>query len=455
MAGRRITLAPVELAQPRSAGWREYVNEVIASEISSFSRYFNQVIQWKVLPHDSGVLFDRIDCVSKRRLEAQEEFPDLTSEDDRRSLVVLNGTLNHNLDIQGMLSELWKRLSRSSRVVIVAYNPYLRALYRMASRLGIRQGEEPYTFVTHVDLGNIAKLSGYEVVKVRNTAYCPLRMFGVGSLINRIMPLIPLFKSLSFTSVIVLRPIRKAETKPTLSIVIPARNERGNIRNAVTRLLAALFAEAEVIFVEGHSSDGTWEEIEKVVAEFGSKIKLKAFRQRGKGKNDAVRLGFSHATGDVLTILDADLTMPPEMLERFYEAYRQGLGDFINGNRLVYPKEGEAMRFLNHLGNVFFAKALSSVLGVSIGDSLCGTKLVSRTDYQRFIAWRRDFGDFDPFGDFELIFPAAALALGIVDVPIYYRARMYGSTNITRFRHGLMLLKMTLIGLFRIRLGRV
>lgn len=145
--------------------------------------------------------------------------------------------------------------------------------------------------------------------------------------------------------------------------------------------------------------------------------------------------------------------MPPEMLPRFYNAYCAGLADFINGTRLVYPMEGEAMRFLNRLGNIFFAKALSFVLDTNVNDSLCGTKLVRRDDYQRMVRWRGDFGDFDPFGDFELLFPASILGLGIIDIPVYYRARSYGATNIHRFRHGVMLLRMTLIGLFRVKCG--
>jgi len=102
---------------------------------------------------------------------------------------------------------------------------------------------------------------------------------------------------------------------------------------------------------------------------------------------------------------------------------------------------------------VFFAKALSVTLGSRLGDSLCGTKLVTRHDYQRMIRWRKDFGDFDPFGDFELLFPAAIMGLGMVDIPVRYLARHYGSTNINRFRHGLELLRMTSIGFFRIKLG--
>lgn len=239
----------------------------------------------------------------------------------------------------------------------------------------------------------------------------------------------------------------------SITVVIPARNEKGNIENALKRM-PQFKGDLEIIFVEGHSNDGTWEEIQRVVRQYGDKFNLKALRQTGKGKSDAVRLGFAHATCDLLTILDADLTMPPELLGRFYNAYNSGLADFVNGTRLVYPMEGEAMRPLNRLGNIFFAKALSWVLGVRLGDSLCGTKLLARHDYARMIAWRGDFGDVDPFGDFELLFPAATLALGIVDIPVRYRARTYGSTNISRFRHGFILLKMTLIGFFKIRLGK-
>jgi hypothetical protein len=146
--------------------------------------------------------------------------------------------------------------------------------------------------------------------------------------------------------------------------------------------------------------------------------------------------------------------MPPELLGRFYKAYIDGYGDFINGSRLVYPMEGEAMKFLNRLGNIFFARALSWGLDMKIGDSLCGTKLVARHDYRRMIKWREDFGEFDPFGDFELLFPAAVLGLGCVDIPIRYLERTYGSTNISRFKHGLILLRMTLIGFYRIKLMR-
>ena len=396
---------------------------------------------------------EKIDAPEKMVVGDGEKFPKLNKEREVRSAVLLNGTFNHHYDIQGLLMELKGSLSRTSRLIVVAYNPYLNWLYRLANLLGIRKGELPTTFVTTVDVENIARLAGYSLVRVRPLVYFPWPLFGLTSFLNRLFAALPWVRWCSFAHLLVLRPIiAEKRNKPSLSCVIPARNEKGNIEAAIERM-PDLGCDLEIIFVEGCSGDGTWEEILKVQEKYGGEYNIKAFQQTGEGKSDAVRLGFSNSTGELLTILDADLTMPPEQLARYYNAYCEGAADFINGSRLVYPIEGSEMRFLNRLGNVFFAKALSRVLDVRISDSLCGTKLVTKHDYERMINWRRDFGDFDPFGDFELIFPAATLALDIVDIPIRYKERTYGSTNIRRFRHGLMLFKMAFVGLIRIRMG--
>jgi hypothetical protein len=435
------------------ARWRRYVNLLIAREVSLVTRYYDRVLQWLPVKEDAGLLFEQLDARRKGMIHKGEPFPDLRDERSTRTSVLLNGTINYHFDIQGLLSQLKPLLSRTSRVVLIAYNPYLSWLYRLANLIGLRKGAVPTTFLTGIDLENITKLAGFTIVRTRTVAYLPWRLWGVGDLINRIAAITPGLRWTGLVYIAVLRPIvPESGRKPSLSCVIPARNELGNIEDALKRM-PDLGCELEVIFVEGHSSDGTWEEIERVRKEYAGRITTKSYQQSGIGKSDAVRYGFSKASGDILTILDADLTMPPELLARFYTAYCDGHGDFINGSRLVYPMEGNAMRFLNRLGNVFFAKMLSWVLDVPIGDSLCGTKLLARHDYERIIAWRNDFGDFDPFGDFELLFPAAIQGLGIVDVPVRYLNRTYGSTNISRFRHGAMLLRMAFVGFWRFKLG--
>ncbi len=434
--------------------FRPYLDSILAREISAFAKYYDAVWQLLPLAHDKRKLLECLANQRKQVAESLERLPDWSKNLDDRSVVLLNGNFNHHFDVEALLASIKSKLNRQSRVVVVVYNSYLRNVYSIATKLGFRSGDLPSTFLTQNDLRNLATLAGFEVVRARPVGYIPFSLLGIGSLLNSFFAALPFVRWLGLAQVLVLRPILPDATPRKLSVVIPARNEKGNIENALKRLDYFKHAELEIIFIEGHSSDHTWEEIERVSAAYSQRYKILKAKQTGKGKADAVRLGFSLATGDLLTILDADLTMPPEHLERFYLAYTRGLGDFVNGSRLVYPMEGEAMRFLNWLGNIFFAKALSNVLDVSLGDSLCGTKLVSRRDYDRFIAWRKDFGEFDPFGDFELIFPAAVLGLGIIEVPVRYLARTYGSTNIHRFRHGFILLKMTLTGLLRIRLPK-
>ena len=428
---------------------------MIAAEISGLTRYYDRIIQYAPYRGDDGLLLDLIACRDKSAVSADEELPDMHAARDQRCAVFLNGNFNYSSDIQGLLATIRPRVSRRARVIAVTYNSYFGAIYRLASRLGLRAGEPPQTFVTYTDLENLARLAGFRVVRTRTVLYSPFRLLGLGALLNAVLPVIPGLRHLSFAAIVVLAPNDSSREAPSISVIVPTRNERGNIAAA----LASLDAERsrlpglEVVFVEGHSSDGTWDEIVRLMPGYAANFTVRALRQTGTGKGDAVRLGFAQATGDVVTILDADLTVPASALPRFYEAYCTGLGEFINGSRLVYGLESGAMRSLNRLGNIAFAKALSAVLSVRLGDSLCGTKLFARDDYARFTAWRRDFGDFDPFGDFELLFPAAVLGLSIVDVPIVYRARTYGETNISRFRHGWMLLKMTTIGFFRVRLG--
>lgn len=429
-----------------------YYKRIIAREVSVISRYLGCMIRWRPRRQESPEVIQNIQCNVK---VAASEFSEIEKhcQSHAGSIgVLIDGGFNFSYDIQGDLFELKKTLKRNSRIFLIAYNPYIAWLYRLGNKLGIRKDDVPTTFITEVDLRALAEISGFEIVKMKPLANFPIWLFGLDRVLNILLASIPLVRRFSLAYLVVLRPILAEALRPSLTVLIPARNERGNIQPALDRM-PDLECDLEVLFVEGNSTDGTWEEIQAAIRRRNYPFQVRALKQAGKGKADAVRTGFAQASHSVLTVLDADLTMPPELLGRFYEAYVQGHADFINGSRLIYPMEGEAMRFLNWLGNIFFAKALSFVLGVKLGDSLCGTKLMSRSDYIRFTSWRRDFGEFDPFGDFEMLFPAAELGLGMVDIPIRYRARTYGSTNISRFRDGFVLLRMTLLGLWKVKWG--
>jgi hypothetical protein len=276
--------------------WRRYISCIMAQEISSLTRYYDRVLQWLPRQNDIGLVLHYLEAKEKWLIGENEMFPDLTSEKSQRTVILLNGTFNHHFDIQGLLEELKPKFSRTSRLLVVAFNPYLSWLYYLANRMGIRKGEVPATFLTRNDLANLASLTGYAIVRQRNMAYCPWRLGGIGNLINRVMPSLPGLRWLGFVYLLVLRPIiPEKHPLPSISCIIPARNERGNIENILDRF-PDFGVPTELIFVEGHSHDGTWEEIQRLAQTYKGKFSLKTIQQRGQGKGDAVRLGFSQAS---------------------------------------------------------------------------------------------------------------------------------------------------------------
>ena len=239
------------------------------------------------------------------------------------------------------------------------------------------------------------------------------------------------------------------ENLKSATVVIPARNERGNIESLIRRL-PRFSQEMEIIFVEGHSSDGTLEEIHRVISAYPDR-NIRVMVQPGNGKADAIFAAFDAASSDVLMILDADLTVSPEVLPKFWAAINEGKGEFVYGSRLVYPLDDEFMRFLNLIANKAFSHLFSWLLNQRCTDTLCGTKVLKRADYLRLKAGREYFGDFDPFGDFDLIFGASKLNLKFLEIPIRYFPRTYGKSKISRFHHGFELMKMVIVAFFRIK----
>lgn len=356
-------------------------------------------------------------------------------------VIVLSDTIGMLDDIEATLASLRRLCKPETRIVIAYYSRLWEPALRLAEKAGGKMPQVAQNWLSPNDIALLLDLADFETIHQDWRQLLPKHMFGIGPLINRFVGTLPWVRHLCLRNYVIARPKPKASRKkPSASIVIPCRNERGNIESAIQRI-PNFAKDIEVIFVEGHSADGTFEEIERVIAAYPD-WNIKAFRQEGRGKGDAMKLGFAKAGGDILMILDADLTVPPETLPKFYDALVRGKGEFINGSRLIYPMEEGAMRFLNLIANRLFSFIFSWLISQRLTDTLCGTKVLRREDYEKIDANRGYFGDFDPFGDFDLIFGAAKLNLKIVDIPIRYAERTYGEPQISRFRDGLILFKM-------------
>lgn len=384
---------------------------------------------------------------------AQKQYPDIRFEvmpaekitlNEVYDTIILSNLVGVLPDVELVFRQLNKVIHPGTKIVVTYYNRLWEPALRLAEWLHLKRRTPLQNWLSTNDIKNLLYLTGFETYRVNKNLLIPLKIPVISWFFNRIISRLPVIRHLSLNNYIFARPApERPSEKETFStsVIIPARNEAGNIEEALKRM-PSFGTHLEIIFVEGNSTDNTWEVINSIKEKYSSTHDIKAYRQPGKGKGDAVRKGFDEATGDVLMILDADITVPPEDLPRFYNALIRRKGEFINGVRLVYPMEKNAMRPLNTVGNYFFSILFSWLLEQPIKDTLCGTKVMFRSDYQNLAKNRPFFGEFDPFGDFDLLFGAYKLNLKIIDLPVRYRERKYGSTNISRFSHGLTLLKM-------------
>jgi SAM-dependent methyltransferase len=361
-------------------------------------------------------------------------------------VVMMFNVVTHLTDAQRAFENLQPLCHARTRVLVYSYSRVWQPVLRAAEMLGLKLRQPAESWLPSEEIEHMLALADFGVLRIERHVVCPARIPLLADLLNRYLGRLPLVDALSLMFGIVARPAphrfggSRAPNPPT-SVVIPCRNEAGNIPSLVARL-PELPPGSEFIFVEGNSTDDTEAALRRAIAENPGRP-LRFAKQTGRGKGDAVRLGFSAARGDVLLILDADMGVAPEDVPKFVRALVAGKGELINGSRMVYPMEGRAMRFLNVVANKGFALLFTWLLGQQVRDTLCGTKALYREDYERVAANRAFFGDFDPFGDFDLLFGAARLNLAIVDVAVRYHARQHGVTNISRFRHGWLLLQMS------------
>lgn len=359
-------------------------------------------------------------------------------------VILISDTLNYAADVQLLLKRVRACARPDTRLFINFHRALWRPLLRLVSMLGLRPDPPENSWLSASDVRGLLRLTGWESVKSEARVLVPMPLGGVGTWMNRWVA--PACSSLCLVGFAVARPgPEEVQFEPlAVSVVVPVKNERGNLDDVVRRT-PEMGTSTEILFVEGGSTDGSWEDLQRLVAENGETRRVLALQQPGRGKADAVRAGVERARGDVVMILDADLTVPPEELPKFYEAVAAGITELANGCRLVYPMEERAMRFLNLCANQVFSLGFSWLLQQRVKDTLCGTKALRREHFLRIRALPEPFGASDPFGDFDLLLGADKLGLKIMDIPIRYQDRLRGQSKIRRWRDGWRLLRLMML----------
>ena len=391
---------------------------------------------------------------------AKNKYPDLSfitmdaenlDLNEKFDYIILSDLIGHLEDIQSTFENLRKVCHSRTKIIITYYNFLWEPILKLGEKFKLKAKQYYQNWLSYMDIENLLKISDFEPIRIGVRLLLPIFIPLISTFLNKYISKFPFFRSLCLVNYIIARiaPDKQIENY-SCSVIVPARNESGNIEKAVLEI-PMMGRSTEIIFIEGWSKDNTLQEIQRVCEKYKELRLLKWAVQDGIGKKDAVQKGFDIATGDILMILDADLTVSPKDLIKFYNALASGKGEFINGSRMVYPMEKEAMRFLNMIGNKFFSLLFSWILGTNCKDTLCGTKAIFKSDYEKIKQNRNYFGDFDPFGDFDLIFGAYKQNLKMVEIPVHYKRRTYGSSNIHRWKHGFLLLKMSLFAMRKIK----
>ena len=371
--------------------------------------------------------------------------------DTKFDFIVISDSLGYFEDIQRVFNSIKKNCTKSTRLIITYHNFLWTPALRIAELLNLKMPQRRLNWLNDRDITNLLELEDFDIVRKGKRVLFPKYIPIVSFVLNRLFANLPLLGTLCLVGYIIARERSKEAPaeKLSVSVIVPARNEKGNVENAVRRI-PEMGRETEIVFVEGNSDDGTYDEIVRIARQYPER-KIRFLKQDGTGKGDAVRKGFANAQGDIFMILDADLTVEPEELPKFYRVIADGKGEFVNGCRLVYPMEKEAMRLLNIIANKLFSLAFTWLIGQPIKDTLCGTKVISKENWLKLSEGRSYFGNFDPFGDFDLLFGSSKLSLKIVEIPIHYQTRRYGQTNISRFKHGWLLLRMAFFAMWKIK----
>jgi len=383
----------------------------------------------------------------------KDEFQQAFNRDEKFDYILFND-IGDTVDVLQAFQNLRPLCWRHTRVLITTYNHLWEPLVTFAERIGMKVPRTEQNWLSVADIRNLMKLAGFEALETHRIVLLPKHVPLLSSFLNRFCARLPFFNKLCMTQVIVGRmlPQRIPKRELSVSVIIPCKDEKGNVEDAVRRI-PRLAGQTEIIFCDDHSTDGTLEEVMRVRSLYSEQhIRLEYGPGICKSKN--VWTGFNAATGDILMILDADLTTMPEELGYFLDVIASGQAEFVNGSRLIYPVPKGAMNAANMLGNKVFSVAFTYLLGQRVKDTLCGTKVLWRSDWERIKPMLGSWGTEDRWGDYELLFGAAKLNLKILDLPVHYQERIYGSTKMTKvFRHGLIMLKMCWHGFLKLKLG--
>ena len=423
------------------------------NHINEISRYYStndSVLHIVNSESNIQVLDDFYDTL-KIDISSQNNFIEFY-DDKKYDLVVITDLFELSDDIYLFLKNISKFINSNGKLLITSINPKWNNLIKVFEILKLKNSTKKRNYIPPKKINNIAKSTGFEMIHKNTRQILPFSIFGLGAFINKIFEFLLSLLNIGIKTYTLFRFENSPKKEMSKSIIIPAKNEEGNLEELVKRI-PNFKGQNEILIVCGKSKDNTLEKSHELANQFKEK-NISVFEQRSKGKAGAVYEVLNNCSGELIAILDADISVDPETLNDFFEIIENGYADFVNGTRLIYGKEKNAMRFLNSIGNLFFQFLISIVIKQKLTDSLCGTKIFKKENLDLLYDWQKTNIVKDPFGDFDLIFSAAYSGQKILEYPVHYRSRKYGSTQISRFKDGWKLLSYFMISLYKFNVSK-
>lgn len=421
-------------------------------KIEIFKNLFSENKNLIISDKNSNFFIEKSHNLDFLNVDTNEDLNKILINNTKYDCIVLSDMFEVNDDILGLLKLLKKNLNNDGTILLTSITPIWDGVLSILEMLNLKNKSKKRSYIHLNKLSAVLDTINFQITGKRTRQYFPFKLFYFGNIINNFLEIILYFFNFGIRSYFTIKEIEDTAEKDVLSktIIVPAKNEEGNLNELINRI-PYLGNNVEVIISCGISNDNTLGMAKSLKSD---NFIIKVIEQTSKGKANAVWEACEQSSNDLIAILDADLSVDPEELSSFFELIETKKCDFVNGTRLIYSMEKGSMRFINNFGNRLFQYVVSKIIRLPLTDSLCGTKVFKKNLYEKIKKWQSVVKIKDPFGDFDLLFAAAYSSQKIVEYPIHYRARKYGTTQIRRFKDGFKLIKYLSVSFYKFNSSR-
>ncbi len=389
-------------------------NSILGQNIDSNKIFIKEIDEQYQIKHKDNIHY------------VNENIENILSDCD----TVVISDIEHQLNPAKNLLNLSRIVGDNTKIILLSKNMVWMILIKIL-KLFFSFSPKKNNFLPSSYLDNLYSSCNLELIRQEKIIALPINIPFLTKIINRIFRL-PLLNFFCMSNIAILKKkIKNSSNHKDLKIsfIIPCKNEQDNIKVFEQKINENTEPD-EYLFGDDNSSDKTSDEIDKLIEKLSDK-KIIKYNGPGICKSENVYKGIDLSSGDIIVIYDADHTVSFEDIKFSVSIMKKTNVDFINCTRMIYPQKDGAMKFANFIGNTIFASLFSLLFKKKITDTLCGTKIFYKKDWEKIKENTSQWGMKDLWGDFDLLIGAYKNNLKITEVPVTYYERRENETKMT------------------------